>query len=81
MSDSERASLMPETQGTGAGNGETSRKKPPQPDWGKYGLSQEPAKAPYSTNIDSGGEAGYQHADLGNKNELFQEDQVVSYFV
>ncbi|XP_060601594.1 solute carrier family 12 member 8-like [Ruditapes philippinarum] len=75
MSDSEHTSLMPETQGTGGGQGGTSRKKPPPPDWGKYGLSQEPAKAPYCANVDTGGEAGYQHADVGNKNELFQEDQ------
>ncbi|XP_053391021.1 LOW QUALITY PROTEIN: solute carrier family 12 member 8-like, partial [Mercenaria mercenaria] len=74
MSDSEHTSLMPETQGTGAGQGGTSRKKPPPPDWGKYGLSQEPAKVPYSANVDTG---GYQHTDLGNKNELFQEDQVI----
>lgn len=70
---------MSETQGTGSGQGGTSRKRPPPPDWGKYGLSQEPAKAPYSDSVATGGEAGYQHTDTGNKNELFQEDQASAY--
>ncbi|KAL4218214.1 hypothetical protein ACF0H5_022950 [Mactra antiquata] len=74
MSDSENTGLMSQTS-TGSGAGGTSKKKPPPPDWGKFGLSQEPAKATYGGNIDSGMDTGYQHADIGNKNELFQEDQ------
>ena len=78
MSDSENTSLMSDKAG------DFSKKKLPPPDWGKFGLSQEPVKASYSSPSETGNEGGYQHTDSNNKNELFQEDQVdivhVPYF-
>ncbi|XP_052764881.1 solute carrier family 12 member 8-like [Mya arenaria] len=71
MSDTENTSLMAQP-----GSEPNGRKKPPPPDWGKFGLSQEPLKSTNSSgNVETGGEVGYQHTDTDNKNELFQEDQ------
>ncbi|KAH3781171.1 hypothetical protein DPMN_158997 [Dreissena polymorpha] len=60
-------------QGTSPGG----RKRPLAPDWSKFGLSQEPVKPTHGGSADAGLEAGYQHVEPGNKNELFQEDQVI----
>jgi len=60
----------------GNGKGQGAKRRPPPPDWGKFGLSQEPVEPVYSTSTNTGGEAGYQHTDADNKNELFQEDKV-----
>lgn len=73
--DSEHTGLVTKSGGTKPGGVGAGRKKPPPPDWGKFGLSQEPAKAEYGANQETGGDTGYQHTDLGNKNELFQEDK------
>lgn len=77
MSDTESASLVDTTSRPVEKHGMpgTGRKKPPPPDWGKFGLSQEPVKSSYRDNT-ADVEDGYQHADAGNKNELFQEDMV-----
>lgn len=72
--DTEKTTLM--SQAPSADTGEpTKRKKVPPPDWGKFGLNPDQDKPPLKVNVDTGGETGFMHTNVENKNELFQEDK------
>lgn len=59
-----------------------SKKEKKKPDWSRFGLSQEQAKASETSlntfSVDKN-EALYQHTDGGKHNELFTEDLVSKY--
>ena len=68
-----------DTENTGlmdAAGDHAQKRRKHAPDWGRFGLSQEPVKADYKATVDTGVEAGYQHTDADKHNELFQEDLV-----
>ncbi|XP_052224704.1 solute carrier family 12 member 8-like [Dreissena polymorpha] len=75
MSETERSTLISQPDQSMQGTSPGGRKRPLAPDWSKFGLSQEPVKPTHGGSADAGLEAGYQHVEPGNKNELFQEDQ------
>lgn len=56
----------------------SSKKEKKKPDWHRFGLSWEQAKATdsYSGFLTDNNETFYQHADEGKQNELFAEDLV-----